>query len=100
MAYHIEKPSGDIVINSWEQGIAESPYLGIADMKNVQLVSVPKEVSVNFSTVSNVDANVSGTVTSANAGADTVLLSTNAVAQLQAIVFAGGSLPAGIVAGI
>lgn len=91
--------SGDIIINGWEQGIAIDPYQGISDIRNINLISIPKEASVNFATASNVDANQSGTVTSANAGADTVLLAGGAPSQIQAITFSGGSLPGGIVAG-
>lgn len=52
MSYIIEKTNigTDIVISGWEEGIADSPYLGIADMRNVNIISIPKEVSVNFAT--------------------------------------------------
>lgn len=100
MSYIIEKGTNDIVISGWENGIADDPYAGISDIRNVNLISIPKEGSVNFSTQKNSPAQASGTVVSANAGADTVLLTgySNLV-DLQAIVFSGGSLPAGISAG-
>lgn len=98
MAYHLDKTDGSLVIDGFQNGIADDPYSGIADIKNANLISIPGEASVNFSTSTVTNANVSGTVISANAGADTVLLSTNSVQQLQAIVFTGGSLPAGIIA--
>lgn len=41
---------GTIVISGWEQGIADSPHLGIADIRNVNLLSSPGEASVNFKT--------------------------------------------------
>lgn len=47
MAYRIE--GKDIVINGFEQGIAETPYQGIADMRNIDTVSIPGEAMVNFS---------------------------------------------------
>lgn len=49
MAYRIE--GKDIVFGGFQNGIAESPYAGIADMRNVDTVSVPGEASVSFSEV-------------------------------------------------
>jgi len=46
MAYRIE--GEDIVISGWENGIADSPYNGIADMRNVNIDAMPKEAMVNF----------------------------------------------------
>lgn len=100
MAYHLDKQDENaIVFNGHEQGIANSPYEGISDMRNLNIISIPGEASVGFSTVSNVFSNVSGTVISADAGADTVTLNSNSVQTGQAIVFAGGSLPSGVSAG-
>lgn len=50
MAYRIEKNGKDldIVIDGWEKGIADDPYEGIADIRNVTLLSVPKEAAVGF----------------------------------------------------
>ncbi len=52
MAYRFEKTTvgTDIVIDGFEKGIADSPYQGIADMRNVNIISQPDEVSVNFAT--------------------------------------------------
>lgn len=44
MAYHLE--GKDIVINGFENGIADTPYNGVADMRNVEIVSIPGEASV------------------------------------------------------
>ena len=95
----ISYEDNDIVINGFERGIADDPYEGISNLINANLISVPKEASVNFSTSAISAPNVTGTVTSADAGADTVALSPNTMPSGQAIVFAGGSLPGGIVAG-
>lgn len=46
MAYRIE--GKDIVISGFEQGIADTPYSGIADMRNMEIISVPGEASVQF----------------------------------------------------
>lgn len=42
----------DIVIDGFEQGIADTPYSGIADMRNIDIISFPKEAMVGFSEVS------------------------------------------------
>ena len=49
MSYNIDK-KGDVLINGWEKGISDDPYSGISDIRNMNLISVPKEASVNFST--------------------------------------------------
>lgn len=48
MAYRLE--GKDIVISGFEEGIADNPYQGIADMRNINLTSVPGEAPVNFKT--------------------------------------------------
>lgn len=50
MAWRIEKngDSTDIVIDGWEKAIADDPHEGIADMRNISLLSVPKEAAVAF----------------------------------------------------
>lgn len=60
MAYKYEKETGDIVISSWESGIAQSPELGFSDMRCVNLVSFPKEVCVGFSTTQTSPIKVAG----------------------------------------
>ena len=48
MSYHFD--GEDLVIDGFEQGIAESPYKGIADMRNVNIISSPQEAHVTFAT--------------------------------------------------
>lgn len=79
MATRIEKNQGggaDIVIDGFEKGIADSPYEGISDMRNVNIISVPGEASVNFKSQSiaqvpisalNYSADTAGTFTYSNA---------------------------------
>lgn len=43
-----KKDGNDILIDGWGGGIADSPEAGIADMRNVNLGSVPGEVAVGF----------------------------------------------------
>lgn len=54
MAYRIErnKETGknEIVIDGWENGIADSPHEGIANLQNANIVSIPGEALVNFAT--------------------------------------------------
>lgn len=47
MAYRLE--GKDIVIDGFEKGIANTPYEGIADMRNIEPINMPKEASVQFS---------------------------------------------------
>lgn len=52
MSYRFEKTAAgvDIVIDGFEDGIADSPYEGIADMRNMNIISSPKQASVAFAT--------------------------------------------------
>lgn len=47
MAYSIQ--GTDLVIQGFDAGIADSPYKGIGDMRNMDIISVPGEAMVNFS---------------------------------------------------
>lgn len=51
MAWRAEKDgqSIDIILDGFEKGIAEDPYEGIADMRNMNMNSVPQEAAVQFS---------------------------------------------------
>lgn len=46
MAWTLE--GTDLVISGFEQGIADTPYSGIADMRNIEIISMPGEASVQF----------------------------------------------------
>lgn len=48
MAWHIDPQNGDIVIDGFDKGIADSPYDGIQDMRNINIQTVPGEVSVGY----------------------------------------------------
>ena len=71
MAYSIDL-QGDIIISGFEKGIAPSPYSGIVDMRSVDPVSIPGEVSVALSTSSIFKApiltNQTGTLVTTLAG--------------------------------
>lgn len=98
MAYEFDFATGDIVISGFEKGIGDSPYDGLTDLKNINIISLPKEASINFATQSVTSTLVSGNLTSASGNVLTVSNFTN-LENGNAIVFAGGSLPSGIVAG-
>lgn len=51
MSYHLDTEPGGIkalVIDGWEKGIADSPYLGIASMKNLNSSWLPGAAYVNY----------------------------------------------------
>ena len=107
MAYHLDQRDNSIVIDGFENGIADSPFQGIADEKNVNIISVPGEASVQFSTTLASLPTKSGTVVAGDAGADTITVTGVALAGFfdtygsggLAVTFAGASLPAGITEG-
>lgn len=51
MSYRAEKNGEDIdiIIDGFEKGIADGPYEGLADVRNMNIISTPKEAAVNFS---------------------------------------------------
>lgn len=71
MAY-IQQQDGTIIINGFEQGIADSPYAGISDMRNINIISVPQEASVGFSTANVSGTTITGTMTTSSASGDTI----------------------------
>lgn len=50
MAYRLEKTNigVDIVFDGWENGIAQDPFSGIADMRQVNISTLPKTVQVGY----------------------------------------------------
>lgn len=44
----VRREGNDLVIDGFEQGLADAPEKGIAFMRNVNLVSIPGEASVNY----------------------------------------------------
>lgn len=78
MAYRLDPYDSSLVIDGWEQGIADSPHTGISDMRNCNIISVPNEASVNFATQSLTTPSFTSVVTSLNTGANTFTCSPNA----------------------
>lgn len=52
MAFRVEKngDSYDTIIDGFEKGIADDPYEGLADVRNLNVLSTTKEAAVNFAT--------------------------------------------------
>lgn len=96
--YRFDPYDQSIVIDGFENGVADSPYAGISDMRNVNIISVPGEGSVNFSTTAATMPSVSGTVTGASDSADTVTIAGATLYNGMCLVFTGGSLPTGVTA--
>ena len=49
MAYTIDA-KGDLVIGGFDKGIGDSPYTGLTDLRSVDPLSIPGEVSVSYAT--------------------------------------------------
>lgn len=96
MSWHQE--IDELVWDGFDKGIADSPYLGLGDMRNANIISTPGEAEVNFATTLNSFGAFSGSVASASAGSDTVTYTgeTGTPIAGMALVFTGASLPSGI----
>lgn len=102
MSFKVEQEEGGemaLVFSGHRNGIADSPYEGISDMRNVNIVPIPGEASVNFATQIASPISATGSVVSASSGADTITISGTAPNTGSAVIFSGGSLPSGITAG-
>lgn len=77
MPYHTDPNDEDaIVFDGFQNGIADNPYDGISDMRNVNIISIPGEASVNFATeVNSPHSYTDISVTSASASDDTITFS-------------------------
>lgn len=62
--YHVDQTNGDLIIEGFQNGIGDSPQLGLTDVRNVNVISVPGEASVNFSTSQISSPGVNGSITS------------------------------------
>lgn len=70
MSYRTE--GRDIIWDGWEKGIGASPYLGLGDMRNVNISGTPGEVSVGFKTYAQTYTKITnGTLVCTDSG-DTV----------------------------
>lgn len=65
----------DLVFEGFAKGIADSPYDGVADIRNANLITVPGEASVNFSLSAFSFPSYSGNFVSLTAVGDTATYS-------------------------
>lgn len=97
--YQIDPTTGDIVINGFENGVSDDPYSGIANMVNCNVVTVPKETSVNFKTF-RADQQTASTTYTVDTGTDiiTVVSGTNLKTRTAILFTTTTTLPAPLVA--
>ncbi len=102
MSYKIE--GRDIVVSGFEEGISDSPYKGISDMRNVDIISVPGEASVAFApTLTTTNYAISGVTYTASNSAGSLLFTYNGTVPLATNVAfttlnSAGARPTGIAA--
>ena len=74
MAYHVDPYDSSIVIDGFQNGIADSPYDGISDLRNINIISIPNEACVNFA-LQHFSANtISGTLVSTDTGTNSAVI--------------------------
>lgn len=91
MAYRLE--GKDIVISGFDKGIAPSPYVGTADMRNVEVLSTPGDAGVQFANTAATKPPVYNAVAyTGSASADTLTLaSTTGLYNLCAVKLASNT---------
>lgn len=99
MAYRQE--NRDIIIDGWENGISNNPYEGLADMRCVDPVTVPGEVSIApaCESYTNTQGEIYNVAFTANK--DTNVFTYDGVVPLEintAVYFTGADLPNGLTA--
>lgn len=99
MSYVLEKTTAgqDIVISGWEDGISDNPYEGIADMRNVDNVTIPGEISVAMATETTItQGSISATFT-VDPATDLFTWSASSTLEVNTAITvsnSGGGLPA------
>lgn len=56
MAYSLEKSSGDLIVNGFEQGIAPSPHKGIANIQGANISTEIGEVMCSFNRIAQLNS--------------------------------------------
>lgn len=94
MAIRYDQYDNSLIVEGFENGISDDPFDGIADLKNVNIISVPGEASVNFSTESLTSPTLTTiSVLSADAGADTITFTGASTLEARmAITFSASSI--------
>ncbi len=73
--YSFDQYDNALVIDGWEKGIADSPHAGISDMRNINIISIPGEGTVNFATSKISSPTITGTKTVTGLSSDTISFS-------------------------
>jgi len=108
MAWRREE-NGDIVIDGWDKGIADTPFDGISDMRNVDIYTYPGCVGLNLKPADITPTSQTVTFT-ADPTTDIITVSsslqfafpnaTSAEGRVINLTNSGGALPAGLSAGV
>lgn len=96
MAYRFDNYDNALVIDGWENGIAQDPYEGISNLQNINITSVPGEASVGFSTSSKIQTTAYSAIT-VTASGDAVNVTTpssgvSKLEQYQAVYFTASGI--------
>lgn len=83
MSYVINPEDGDIIIGGFDKGIGASPYVGLTDVKNVNVTTIPGEASVAFKTSSVSQAPVYTNIIINQTGISNVYSTTQATLGLE-----------------
>ncbi len=96
MAYRFDYYDNSLVIDGWENGIAQDPYEGIANLQNVNITTVPGEASVGFATSSKIQtpsySNITVTASGDAVNVTTPSANVPALEQYQAVYFTSSSI--------
>lgn len=101
MALRFEKTAAgqDLVIDGLEKGIAPSPYAGIADIRNANIISIPGQSAVNFDTMAAYQTPLTTISYTATASNDTFTYSGTPLQIGDSVVFTVSTGTGGIVNG-
>jgi len=103
MAYRLEQePDGkeSIVIDGFQEGIADDPYQGLSDVRNVNIITIPGEASVNFQTYKSSPGSASTTFTANTSNDQLTVTSTTNLGNYSAVTLTTtGTLPAPLATG-
>ncbi len=91
MSYQYEKSTGDIVIDGFERGIANSPHLGIGNLQAVNISTEAGEVMCSFDRVLQTQTGTSGTLTRVNTNTVSISGITLKVGQVITILVDSGT---------
>ena len=103
MAYRVEQNQltgeQEIMIDGWERGIADSPHLGLADMRNVNIDSNPGIAFCNYRLGAVTQTPIVTKAFTASVAGSSITWTGTALLAGKAITFAGADLPDPLVAG-